>query len=40
MGAALEYVDLGSAKINRPLFKGDYEDNQLFVLGVYANWKF
>ena len=40
MGAALEYIDLGSAKINRPLFKGDYEDNQIFVLGVYANWKF
>jgi long-chain fatty acid transport protein len=40
IGVALEYIDLGDAKINRPLFKGDYEDNQIFVLGAYANWKY
>ncbi len=40
IGAAFEYIDLGDAKINRPLFKGEYEDNQLYVVGVNANWKF
>ena len=40
IGAALEYVDLGDAAINRPLFKGDYDDNEIYIIGVYANWKF
>ncbi|MHC4132180.1 MAG: OmpP1/FadL family transporter [Planctomycetota bacterium] len=40
LGASFEYIDLGSAKINRPLFKGEYEDNDMYVAGVFANWKF
>jgi long-chain fatty acid transport protein len=40
VGASFEYVDLGDAKINRPLFKGEYEDNNLYVVGVNAIWKF
>ena len=40
IGAALEYVDLGDAAISRQFFRGDYEDNEIYILGVYANWKF
>lgn len=40
LGASFEYIDMGSAKINRPLFSGDYEDNDIYVAGLFANWKF
>ena len=40
LGASFEYIDLGKAKINRSLFRGEYEDNDIYVVGVFANWKF
>ena len=40
IGGAFEYVDLGSAKINSSTLKGEYDRNDLFALGVHANWKF
>ena len=40
LGVSFEYMDMGSAKIRRPLFRGDYEDNDIYVVGVFANWKF
>ena len=39
IGTAFEYMDLGKAKINRPLFKGEYEDNEAYVIGFYIRWK-
>lgn len=40
IGGSFEYVDLGSAKINRPALIGEYDRNAIFALGVNANWKF
>ncbi len=39
-GASFEYADFGNGKINRPLFKGDYEDNDIYVAAVFVSWKF
>ncbi|MHC4573315.1 MAG: OmpP1/FadL family transporter [Planctomycetota bacterium] len=40
VGASFEYADFGDAKINRPLFKGKYEDNDIYFVGLNARWKF
>jgi long-chain fatty acid transport protein len=40
IGGALEYADLGAAKINSSTLKGDYDRNNMVLAAVYANWKF
>jgi long-chain fatty acid transport protein len=40
VGGSFVYVDLGSAKIDSPGFSGDYNRNDLYFLGLHANWKF
>jgi long-chain fatty acid transport protein len=40
VGAAFVYADLGSAKISSPTLSGKYDDFDIYMLGVYANWKF
>ena len=41
LGAAIEYINLGDAKINNPsLLVGDYDSNYLFVFGVNLSYQF
>ncbi|MHC4265999.1 MAG: OmpP1/FadL family transporter [Planctomycetota bacterium] len=40
VGAAFVYADMGSAKINSSTLSGKYDDFDIYMLGVYANWKF
>ena len=41
IGGNVEYVDLGRAKINNDqTLKGDYKRNEIFFLGLNANWTF
>ena len=40
VGASFVYADLGSAKIRAQGFSGDYNRNDLYFLGLHANWKF
>jgi long-chain fatty acid transport protein len=41
LGGNFEYVDLGKAKINdKRTLKGDYKRNDMFFIGLNANWKF
>jgi len=40
VGGAAVYADYGDAEIDNSLLKGDYESNDLFFLGLNANWKF
>ena len=41
LGGNFEFVDLGKGKINnKQTLKGDYKCNEIFFLGLNANWKF
>jgi long-chain fatty acid transport protein len=41
IGGAFEYIDLGDAAIDNPaILTGEYQDNELFVFTLNANWKF
>jgi long-subunit fatty acid transport protein len=40
IGGAFEYGDMGDAKIDSNLLKGDYQDNQIFFIGVNMSYKF
>jgi long-chain fatty acid transport protein len=40
VGGAITYIDLGDAKINKPLLRGDYDRNNILMVGLHANWKF
>ena len=41
LGGNFEYIDLGDAKINNDTtLKGDFRRNQIFFVGLNANWKF
>ena len=41
LGGNFEYVDLGKGKINnKQTLKGDYKRNEIFFLGLNANWTF
>jgi long-chain fatty acid transport protein len=40
VGASFVYADLGSAKIDSPEYSGDYNRNDLYFLGLHANWTF
>jgi long-chain fatty acid transport protein len=41
LGGNFEYIDLGKAKINNDnLLKGDFKKNEIFFVGLNANWKF
>lgn len=39
IGAAFEYVDAGDAEIDSAQLVGEYDRNAIYVLGLYANWK-
>ncbi|MHC5146323.1 MAG: hypothetical protein ACYSOK_04405, partial [Planctomycetota bacterium] len=34
------YADLGSAKINGSNLSGEYDRNDVYFLGLHANWKY
>jgi long-chain fatty acid transport protein len=40
IGGAFEYADMGDAKIDSNVLKGDYEDNQIFFFGLNVSYKF
>ena len=41
LGGNFEYVDLGKGKINnKQTLEGDYKRNEMFFLGLNANWTF
>jgi long-subunit fatty acid transport protein len=40
VGAAFVYADLGKSKIKSSTLSGEYDDFDIYTLGVYANWKF
>jgi len=41
LGANFEYIDFGNAKINNDrTLKGDYKRNEIFFIGLNANWTF
>ena len=40
LGGFFEYIDLGNAKINSNVLKGDFRRNEMFFIGFNANWKF
>ena len=40
VGASFVYADYGSAKIDSPGYSGDYNRNDLYFLGLHANWIF
>jgi long-chain fatty acid transport protein len=40
VGGSFVHADYGSGKINAPGFSGKYDKNDLFFVGLYANWKF
>jgi long-chain fatty acid transport protein len=41
IGGNFEYIDLGNAKINNDrTLKGDYKRNEMFFIGLNANWTF
>ncbi|MHC4231216.1 MAG: OmpP1/FadL family transporter [Planctomycetota bacterium] len=40
VGGSFVYADYGSAKIDAPGFSGDYNRNDLYFLGLHANWIF
>lgn len=40
VGAALEFIDMGDAEINRTFLRGDYSENFLVAFGLHLNWKF
>ena len=39
-GGALEFIDMGDAKIDRPFLKGEYSENYIVYVGLNMNWKF
>jgi long-chain fatty acid transport protein len=39
-GVQFEYADFGEGKIRNNLLRGEYDTNDLFILGLNANWKF
>ena len=40
VGGSFVYADYGSAKIDSPGYSGDYNRNDLYFLGLHANWIF
>ncbi len=41
VGGAIEYIDLGDAKINNPnILKGKYSKNRLFMVAVNLGYQF
>jgi long-chain fatty acid transport protein len=40
IGGAFEYADMGDAKIDSNVLKGDYKDNQIFFFGLNVSYKF
>jgi long-chain fatty acid transport protein len=40
IGGSFVYADYGSAKIDADGFSGDYNRNDLYFLGLHANWTF
>jgi long-chain fatty acid transport protein len=41
IGGNFEYIDLGNAKIsNDRTLKGDFKRNEMFFVGLNANWAF
>lgn len=40
VGVSFVYADLGSGKINSPQLSGKYDKNDIYMLGLHANWKF
>jgi len=40
VGASFVYADYGSGKIDGAALSGEYERNDLYILGLHANWKF
>lgn len=40
VGASFVYADFGSGKIDSPTLSGEYKKNDLYFLGLHANWKF
>ena len=40
VGASFVYADYGDARINGSTLSGDYEKNDIYFLGLHANWKY
>lgn len=40
LGGYFNYTDLGSAKINAPLWSGDYDKNEMMQISFFLNWRF
>ena len=40
VGVSFVYADLANAKIKSSQLSGEYDRNDLYMLGVHANWKF
>jgi long-chain fatty acid transport protein len=40
VGASFVYADYGSGKIDGSTLSGEYDRNDLYFLGLHANWKF
>ena len=40
MGASFVYADLGNGKIRSSTLSGEYDKNNIYLLGMYASWKF
>ena len=39
MGGGFSYMDMGSAKISGEFWRGEYENNSVLSISVYANWR-
>lgn len=39
LGGIFNYTDLGSARIDAPLWSGDYGKNELVQFSIFVNWK-
>jgi len=39
VGGFVNYTDLGSAKIDAPLWSGEYDTNRMFQFSMFLNWK-
>jgi opacity protein-like surface antigen len=40
VGASFVYADYGDARINGSTLSGDYDKNDIYFLGLHANWKY
>jgi long-chain fatty acid transport protein len=39
MGGSFSYMDMGSARISGEFWSGEYENNAILAIAVYANWR-